>query len=146
MTSETMTSQQQRRAEVEAELRSRPPYELLGGEAGIKHLVDSFYDVMDRDERFRLIRKMHKDDLSPMRTSLFEYLSGWLGGPPLYIDRKGSPCMTSPHAPYAIGQQARDLWVECMNQALVEADIAEKYRELLMPAFERMADMVRNTD
>ncbi|MBV1893652.1 MAG: group II truncated hemoglobin [Ilumatobacteraceae bacterium] len=133
-----------RRAEVAAELANKTMYELLGSEDGIKAIVDSFYDVMDRDEEFALIRDMHKADLSPMRVSLFEFLSGWLGGPPLFIERNGSPCLTGAHAPYNVDEQAGELWVSCMNRALAEAEVEEKYRDLLAPAFERMADMVRN--
>jgi hemoglobin len=133
-----------RRAEAEAELRTRSMYELLGGEAGIRSIVDRFYDLMDGDESFRLIRAMHHADLAPMRQSLFEFLSGWLGGPALYIERKGSPCLTEAHAPYSIDEVARDEWVACISRAMVDAGVEEKYRELLVPAFSGMAEMIRN--
>jgi hemoglobin len=121
-------------------------YEWLGGEQAIKGLVNRFYDIMDSDESLKPIRDMHKEDLSPMRLSLFEFLSGWLGGPPLFIERNGSPCLTGAHKPFKIDEQARDLWMQCINQAMVDVDIDEKYREMLAPAFERMAEMMRNTD
>jgi len=138
------TPAEKRRAEAAAELATKTMYEVLGSEAGIKAIVDAFYDVMDRDQEFAPIRDMHKADLGPMRVSLFEFLSGWLGGPPLFIERNGSPCLTGAHAPYNVDEQARDLWVSCMNRALGEAEVEEKFRDLLTPAFERMADMVRN--
>jgi len=138
------TSAQQRRSEAESELASDTMYELLGGENGIKALVDRFYDIMDSDESFELIRNMHKADLSPMRLSLFEFLSGWLGGPPLFIQRHGGSCLTEAHAPYTIDQRARDQWLACISRAMVDAGVEEKYRELLTPAFARMADTIRN--
>ena len=142
MTSETAA--QQRRAEAASELASNTMYELLGGEDGITAIVDRFYEIMDTDESFKTIRDMHKADLSPMRLSLFEYLSGWLGGPPLFIQRRGTPCMTGAHLPYKIDQEARDLWLTCMSRAMIDVGVEEKYRELLTPAFEGMADMIRN--
>ena len=37
-------------------------YELLGGEAGVRLLVDDFYDLMTLDERFAGIRAMHPQE------------------------------------------------------------------------------------
>ncbi|MDF1817605.1 MAG: group II truncated hemoglobin [Immundisolibacteraceae bacterium] len=121
-------------------------YEWLGGESTIKALVDRFYDIMDRDESMKVLRDMHKQDLAPMRLSLFEFLSGWLGGPPLFIERNGSPCLTGAHKPFKIGSAARDSWMQCMKQAMVDVGIEEKFRDMLTPAFERMAEMMRNSD
>ena len=121
-------------------------YAWLGGEQVIKDLVNRFYDIMDSDESLKPIRSMHKEDLSPMRLSLFEFLSGWLGGPPLFIERNGSPCLTGAHKPFKIDAAARDQWMKCINQAMVDIEIEEKYRDMLTPAFERMAEMMRNTD
>lgn len=121
-------------------------YAWLGGEQAIKDLVNRFYDIMDSDKSLKPIRDMHKEDLSPMRLSLFEFLSGWLGGPSLFIERHGSPCLTGAHKPFKIDAAARDQWMKCMNQAMVDIEIDEKYRNMLTPAFERMAEMMRNTD
>ena len=46
---------------------------------------------------------MHAPDLAPMRQKLFEFMSGWLGGPNLYFARSDRKCMVSAHAPYDIG-------------------------------------------
>ena len=121
-------------------------YAWLGGEQTIKNLVNRFYDIMDSDETLKPIRDMHKEDLSPMRLSLFEFLSGWLGGPSLFIERHGSPCLTGAHKPFKIDPAARDQWMQCINQAMIDIEIEPKYREMLTPAFERMAEMMRNSD
>lgn len=136
----------ERRAQVAAELARHSMYELLGGEAGIRSIVDHFYDLMETDTSFEPIRRMHQADLAPMRLSLFEFLSGWLGGPPLFVQRHGSPCLTEAHAPFTIGPEARDLWTTCIRRAMVDAGVAERYRELLTPALDRMAEMMRNAD
>ena len=81
-----------------------------------------------------------------MRLSLFEFLSGWLGGPSLFIERHGSPCLTGAHKPFKIDAVAKQQWMQCMNQAMVDIGIEPKNREMLTPAFERMAEMMRNSD
>ena len=140
------TAAQQRRAEAAADLAEHSMYELLGGESGLRALSDRFYDLMESDETLAPVRTMHQRDLAPMRLSLFEFLSGWVGGPPLYVQRHGSPCLTEAHAPFVIGTEARDLWVRCIEQAMLDVGVQEKYRELLLPAMAGMAEMMRNAD
>ena len=122
------------------------PYELIGGEAGLRRIVDRFYEIMDRDPRAATIRAMHGADLAPIREKLFEFLSGWLGGPPLYFQRAGSVCITSAHRPFAIGAAERDQWVMCMRQALIDEGISAETRELLDQPIFMIADFVRNRD
>ena len=52
--------------------------------------------------------------------SLFEFLSGWFGGPPLYSNRKGHPRLRMRHAPMPSGRSRRDEWMLCMRLALTE--------------------------
>ena len=120
-------------------------YDWIGGELVLRKLVDRFYDVMDTSDYATTIRALHKQDLSPMREGLFEYLSGWLGGPPLYIEKNGSPCISKPHMPFHIDQAASEAWLKCMDQAMVDTDINEQYRTLLMSALERVADTLINS-
>jgi len=120
------------------------PYQRIGGEAGLHRLVDAFYRIMDTDPRAAEIRAMHGPDLSRVNQGVFEWLSGWLGGPPIYIARKGTPCLTSPHRAYAIGETARDQWMLCMRQALAEVEMDPTLRAPLEQAFERLAGMVQN--
>tara|TARA_R110002096_G_scaffold196966_9_gene380092 strand:- start:4541 stop:4966 length:426 start_codon:yes stop_codon:yes gene_type:complete len=119
-------------------------YDWIGGEQGLRKLVDRFYQVMDTEEQAKTIRAMHKEDLSDIRNGLFEYLSGWLGGPPLFIMKHGSPCITKQHRPFVIDQQASDAWMFCMKKAMQDVEIEEKYREMLTPAFQRMCDTLIN--
>ena len=66
------------------ETENRSPYNQLGGDAAVRKLVDRFYDLMDENDDAKTIRKMHPDDLTESRNKLYEFLSGFLGGPPLY--------------------------------------------------------------
>ena len=123
---------------------SLDPYRDLGGEAGVRALVDRFYDRMETSPEAALIRSMHDPDLSKMRERLALFLCGWLGGPQLHTERYGPFCMGSAHAPFPIGVEARDAWVDCMKAALEEAKIGDELRIALISAFARTADMLRN--
>jgi len=102
------------------ETGNRSPYNQLGGDAAVRKLVDRFYDLMDENDDAKTIRKMHPDDLTESRNKLYEFLSGFLGGPPLYHQNRGHPKLRMRHLPFQIDEQARDAWLECMYQSLTE--------------------------
>ncbi len=96
------------------------PYLQLGGESAVRQLVDRFYDLMDENPQTRVIRDMHPTTLDQSRQKLFEFLSGFLGGPPIYMERHGHPRLRMRHHNFAIDQTACDHWLLCMHQALEE--------------------------
>ncbi|MES9875716.1 MAG: group II truncated hemoglobin [Candidatus Sedimenticola sp. PURPLELP] len=120
------------------------PYQQLGGEAGVRELVDRFYDYMDQVDEVRDIRSMHAKSLKVSREKLFMFLSGWLGGPGLYEEKYGHPRLRQRHMPFSIGQAERDQWLSCMERALGDMSIDEGLRKHLMQAFWRTADHMRN--
>ena len=120
------------------------PYELIGGETGVRRLVDRFYDLMDSDTKAQDIRAMHAKSLRASRDKLFLFLSGWLGGPNLYIEKYGHPMLRQRHLPFAIGMAQRDQWMHCMRQALSEMPIEKTLRQKLEQAFAATADHMRN--
>lgn len=127
-------------------MSQQTPFQLLGGEPGIKALADAFYDAMDELPEARDIRGMHADNLDEIKHKLCEYLTGWMGGPPLYAQRTGTVCLTDPHKPYAIGPAERDQWLLCMNQALERIGASEEVVAMLKEPMFRVADAVRNLD
>jgi len=120
------------------------PYEMLGGEDGIRKLAAAFYDAMDELEEARDVREMHAANLDEIKEKLFEYLSGWLGGPRLYVEKYGSVCLTKPHKPYQIGAKERDQWLVCMDKALEDIGADDELKTLLKQPFFMIADTVRN--
>lgn len=121
-------------------------YESLGGESAIKRLVQRFYELMDELPEACTVRSLHPDSLKGSAEVLFEYLSGWFGGPSLYIEKKGHPRLRMRHAPYAVGPVARDEWMLCMKQALTEQVTDEALRTHLINIFSQMANHMVNTD
>ena len=79
-----------------------------------------------------------------MRDMLFDFLSGWLGGPQLYFQNPNRKCVVSAHRGYAIGEAERDAWMMCMRRAMEEAGVKEDVRKLLDMPFMRVAEAFRN--
>ena len=120
------------------------PYEQLGGEAQLRELVDRFYDLMDLEPEYAGIRKLHPTDLAHSRQKLFMFLSGWLGGPGLYVERYGHPMLRARHLPFAIGTAERDAWMACMMRAMEDVGVEARLRAALAEALFGTADWMRN--
>lgn len=123
---------------------SNTHYQRLGGDTGIRRLVDRFYDLMDADPDYYGIRKLHPADLSGSRDKLYWFLCGWTGGPQHYTERIGHPMLRRRHFPYAIGNAERDQWMACMRHALQDGGIDDVLQGEMLAAFQRTADHMRN--
>lgn len=119
-------------------------FQLIGGEPVLRSLVDRFYDLMSLEPRYLDLRHVHPEDLQNARDRLFWFLSGWMGGPNLYVERFGHPMLRARHLPFPIGIKERDQWLECMGQAMQEEAIAPLLAERLMESFSHTADWMRN--
>lgn len=119
-------------------------FEALGGVEKIREVVERFYDVMDQDPKAAGIRAMHKADLTEAREKLFMFLTGWTGGPQLYIERYGHPMLRARHLPFPIGESERDQWMYCMVRALHESGVEEPVMVKLAEALWDVADFMRN--
>jgi len=123
---------------------TRTPYEQIGGEEGVRRLVDRFYDLMDSLPEVESIRGMHAKSLRRSREKLFLFLSGWLGGPGLYQEKYGHPMLRRRHLPFPIGRAERDQWMTCMTRALDDTVEDEGLCGHLKQAFFQVADHMRN--
>jgi hemoglobin len=119
-------------------------YERIGGEEKVRQLVDRFYDHMDELPEAWDIRKLHGESLEHSRQKLFDFLSGWMGGPPIYVQKHGHPMLRRRHLPFPIDAAARDQWMHCMQLALDEVVADPRLRQELHQAFLKVADHMRN--
>ena len=119
-------------------------YDSIGGEQKVRALVDRFYDLMDTLPEAAGIRALHPETLDESRNKLFWFLSGWMGGPQLYIERFGHPRLRARHLPFPIGESERDQWLLCMNKALDEIVGDQLMRLQIKRSFAQLADFMRN--
>jgi hemoglobin len=122
------------------------PYAQIGGDAGVRALVERFYDLMEAEPAYAAVRAVHARSLASAREKLYQFLSGWLGGPPLYVEKHGPPMLRARHLPFAIGVAERDQWLACMRRALADTGVPDGLAAQLMPSFFRTADWMRNVD
>jgi hemoglobin len=120
-------------------------YDVLG-EQSLRRLVDRFYDVMDTDPEAATIRAMHPPDLATSREKLLFFLSGFLGGPPLYWDKYGHPKLRFRHLPFSIGDAEAAAWMRCMRVALDEVVTHPELKIVLEGEFDRVAQHMRNRE
>lgn len=120
------------------------PFDALGGETGVRALVDQFYDLMDLEPHYAGLRALHPSTLDGSRDKLFWFLCGWLGGPNHYIERFGHPMLRARHLPYAIGAAERDQWMACMMQAMQDRAIDPVLAQRLAQSLYGTADWMRN--
>ena len=118
-------------------------FQAAGGVAGLRALVDNFFDRMGSDERFRTIWDMHPDDKETSRDKLARFLCGWLGGPKLYHEKYGSIGIPRVHAHLPIGADERDQWLICMSESVAEQPFAEDFKVYLMEQLYVPAEAVR---
>lgn len=121
-------------------------FERIGGDDGLKELVQRFYDNMETLPEAKTIRELHPKDLRSAREKLFMFLSGWLGGPDRYIVAFGHPRLRARHLPFPIGDAERDQWLMCMRKALDEILIDNAFREQLIMAFSQTANHMMNRE
>lgn len=118
------------------------PFQRIGGEPAIRALVNRFYELMDELPEAYATRKIHPQDLGPAGEKFVMFLSGWLGGPQLYVEKFGHPMLRRRHMPFAIGQQEHDEWLLCMRQAMAEivtdVELRDQMYQAMLPIARHM--------
>jgi hemoglobin len=122
--------------------RESTPYAAAGGAAGVRALVECFYDRIDASAP--TLRGMLPADDLVSRQKLYEFFSGWLGGPQLYIEKRGHPRLRLRHMPFPIGDAEAAEWLRCMGEAMDESGIDGPLRGFLEEQFTASALHLRN--
>ena len=120
------------------------PYDRMGGETGIRRFTQRFYALMDTLPEAAACRAVHPPDLANAEQRLFEYLSGWLGGPPLYVARFGHPMLRRRHMRAAIGAEEVRGWLLCFHRAWDEQVADATLSQDVLPRVESLAHHMQN--
>jgi hemoglobin len=121
-------------------------YEAIGGDATVRALCRRFYELMDTLPEAQRCRAIHPPDLTGSEEKLYEYLTGYLGGPQLYIEKRGHPMLRRRHFVAEIGPEERDEWLLCFRRALDETVEHEKLRAIIWDPVEKLAHHMQNKE
>ncbi len=125
-------------------LGSNPHFQKLGGEEGVRSLVDRFYARIDENPAYGDIRKLHPADLTDSANKLFWFLTEWTGGAKHFSAKIGPPALRRRHMSFPIGIRERDQWMACMQQAMKDVGLEAALQEELIQALAKTADFLRN--
>jgi truncated hemoglobin YjbI len=114
-------------------------YQRIGAEK-VERLVAAFYTRVDSDP---VIRPLYGKTLSCAIHGLTNFMTTWLGGPPVY-DLRGAR-LRRRHLPFAIDARARDAWLANMRAAVREVGIPAAVAGLLLAHLEFGARALVNT-
>ena len=118
-------------------------FDAAGGEAGIRRLVDGFFDRMGTDPRFLTIYDMHPDDKEVSRDKLSRFLCGWLGGPKRFQEKYGPISLPAAHQHLAVTELERDQWLTCMSESVEGQSFHRDFKLYLMEQLTVPAEAVR---
>lgn len=122
-------------------------YKRMGGFEAIDKLVDDFYEIMSTDPLAEDCFATHRGlEIRESAEKLKYFLSGWTGGPPMYMEKYGHPRLRMRHFPFKIGTKEADQWLYCMRKALAKSPIPPGEQEELLNAFGQITQMLRNQE
>ncbi|AUC10386.1 globin [Agrobacterium pusense] len=121
-------------------------YEAIGGDATVRALTRRFYQLMDTLPEAARCRAIHPADLSGSEAKFYDYLTGYLGGPPVYVEKHGHPMLRRRHFVAPIGPAERDEWLLCFRRAMEETIENPKLRDIIWPPIERLAFHMQNRE
>tara|TARA_R110000850_G_scaffold31068_1_gene85713 strand:+ start:67 stop:501 length:435 start_codon:yes stop_codon:yes gene_type:complete len=119
-------------------------YDLIGGDKVIRAIAHDFYQQMQTRPETQTLLAIHRSPMQESEQKLYEYLSGWLGGPQLYQQKHGHPALRARHMPFAIDESMRDQWLICMRAAIQNNIKKPEHQQVIIQAISTLADTMRN--
>lgn len=121
-------------------------YDLVGGEAGVLNLVKVFYDIVEAEPFAHKLLLLHLrgNGLAHSRVEQFNFLSGFLGGPRLYVEKHGHSNVRTMHEHVEINAESKDIWLECMDKAIDKVGLEATIKNKLMTNFTAAAERLVN--
>ena len=128
-----------------AEVTKVSLYRMLGGEAALRQLTRRMYELMATLPEAKAARSIHPADLANSEQKFFEFMSGWLGGPPLFEQRHGAPMLRRRHFVAQIGAAEVEAWLLCFERAMDETVSEPRLRDALREPIRRLAHHMQNS-
>jgi len=95
------------------------------GEQYIRDLLQAHYKELETSP----IRSMFPGDLRESAERSADFFIQLLGGTPYFSQKYGPPRMRARHMPFAITEDARQIWLGCFRKALDSMEFPSRFRE-----------------
>ena len=118
-------------------------YHALGGETGIRRIVEAFYRRVAEDP---ILKPIFPEDLTETARKQFLFLTQFFGGPALYSAEFGAPMLRARHLRFPISPRRARRWLELMREAFSEAGIDPATTELAFLRLTKTAMHMVNID
>ncbi|MCU9612432.1 globin [Caldibacillus lycopersici] len=102
-------------------------YEKIG-ENKLRQLVNAFYHRVGQHPD---LAPIFPKDLTETARKQTQFLTQFLGGPPLYTSEHGHPRLRARHLPFPITPKRAESWLNCMREAMDEVELTGAEREEL---------------
>jgi hemoglobin len=112
------------------------------GAAKLRQIVQTFYPLVKAEP---LIADLFPDNLSETMDKQEAFLTGFLGGPPLYHQTYGNPMLRYRHAKFAITPSRAQAWFDCFRDAVLSTELEPSVAQELLQAVARTAAAMVNT-
>ncbi|MCD1259858.1 globin [Paenibacillus athensensis] len=117
-------------------------YELIGGAAGLRSLVEAFYPKVQANP---LLGPLFPADIQPVMEKQILFLTQFFGGPPLYSEEYGHPMMRARHMAFPVTVERADAWLGCMREAIREVGIPHELSAFILERLKGSAYHFVNT-
>ncbi|AIM17441.1 MULTISPECIES: globin [Neobacillus] len=101
------------------------PFEAIGEET-LHNLIDNFYGLVAQHPD---LAPLFPDDFSEIARKQKQFLTQYLGGPPLYTEEHGHPMLRARHLPFPITPTRAKAWLTCMSQAMDKTGLQGPLRD-----------------
>jgi len=112
------------------------------GEDNLNQMVDNFYDHVMQDDS---INHLFTTDMELVKKKQILFLTGFLGGPSLYVAEYGHPRMRLKHMPHEITEKSAISWLKNMRKAIWELEIDEQLKIDIFNRFPHVAAHMVNS-
>ncbi len=94
----------------------------LLGEEGIRQLVNDHYDLL-KESAVKHLFPQDEAGLEKAKKHAADFFIQICGGPMYFSKNRGKPMLYKRHLPHKITPEAREVWLECYQQALMKHSI-----------------------
>ncbi|MEH7416360.1 globin [Neobacillus drentensis] len=117
------------------------PFEEIGEDL-LHRLVDTFYSLVAQHPD---LAPIFPNQFSEIARKQKQFLTQYLGGPPLYTEEHGHPMMRARHLPFPVTPTRARAWLSCMRQAMDLVGLKGPVREEFYARLHLTAQHMINT-